>query len=115
MRGTIPEPDEHGSWEWLPLLRLGSMQTIENLQAVLASLDFPAYAALQRRTYPLRTEADLDFIRMLPLTIRLPDHANLLLVHAGLVPGRPPLEQAWHTSTSDRCNMLSRSCESRTW
>eukprot|EP00439_Symbiodinium_sp_Y106_P079788 s569_g18.t1 len=60
MSGTIPEPDEHGSWEWLPLL----------------------------------TEADLDFIRMLPLTIRLPDHANLLLVHAGLVPGRPLEEQS---------------------
>ncbi|CAE7200278.1 apaH [Symbiodinium necroappetens] len=58
--GTIPEPDEHGSWEWLPLL----------------------------------TEADVDFIRKLPFTVRLPDHADLLLVHAGLVPGRPLEEQS---------------------
>ncbi|CAE7200398.1 prpE [Symbiodinium pilosum] len=41
-----------------------------------------------------KNEADLDFIRRLPLTIRLPDHDNLLLVHAGLVPGRPLCEQS---------------------
>ena len=43
-----------------------------------------------------RTDADLDFIRKLPLTIRLPDH-GVLLVHAGLVPGRPLLERANNT------------------
>ena len=111
--GTIPEPDEHGSWEWLPLLCLGSMQGIEILEAVLPSVDVPACTAAATNVFPFRTEADVDFIRKLPFTVRLPDHADLLLVHAGLVPGRPPLEQAWHKSASDRCNMLSRSCESR--
>ena len=71
------------------------------------------HGSVATNVFPFRTEADVDFIRKLPFTVRLPDHADLLLVHAGLVPGRPPLEQAWHKSASDRCNMLSRSCESR--
>ncbi|CAE7802328.1 prpE [Symbiodinium sp. KB8] len=92
--GTIPEPDEHGSWEWLPLLCLGSMQGIEILEAVLPSVDVPACTAAATNVFPFRTEADVDFIRKLPFTVRLPDHADLLLVHAGLVPGRPLEEQS---------------------
>jgi bis(5'-nucleosyl)-tetraphosphatase (symmetrical) len=39
------------------------------------------------------TEADINWLRSRPFTIELPDH-NCLVVHAGLVPGKPLADQA---------------------